>query len=304
MKIAHVGLMVNGRDEGLSYELRRAATQYAEFPLHRNTANDLANLTWIPDIIFFQIHSPHIDGIDVVEMFSGIVSKFREEGTRVINWNGDIRNTFPTWMAHFPADVTAFANMRDVREIPRNGKYLQIGIDPQVFKKWGETSNNDVVFMGNDYGSQFPLGQLRRELVTTLQRIGGKVYGNYSGAVESIQADPKDPFPNQSRESKIYSEAAIAISMSHYTVERYTSDRLFRCMGSHCFTLAHHYPGIEEDFEIGVHLDTFNTLPEMEEKIRYWLEHPEEREKIAKAGYEHVHENFDYRSMVGRILEL
>lgn len=304
MKIAHIGLMVHGRDEGLSFELRRAATQYAEFPCKPGAVSFLENLSWTPDILFFQIHSDNIDGTPTVDMFRPIVEKLQQDGTRVINWNGDIRNRFPRWMAEFPADVTAFANMRDVREIPRNGKYLQIGIDPQVFKKWGETSNNDVVFMGNDYGSMFPLGQLRREAVTALLRLGGKIYGNYTGAIGNLQADPKDPFPNQSRESQTYSSCAIAISISHYNVERYTSDRLLRCMGSHCFTLAHHYEGIEQDFEVGYHLDTFKSLEEMEGKIRYWLEHAEEREKIAKQGFEHVHANYCYRNMVENILEL
>ena len=99
MKIVHIGLMANGRDEGLSYALRREATQYAEFPVNPGAVKFLENLSWTPDIIFFQIHHDNVDGFPTVELFEPIVNKLRKEGTRVINWNGDIRKHFPHWMA-------------------------------------------------------------------------------------------------------------------------------------------------------------------------------------------------------------
>lgn len=305
MKIVHVGLMANGRDEGLSYELRRHATQYAEFPVNVGAVNFLRNLSWTPDILFFQIHSDNVDGTPTVKLFSNVIQELQQKGTKVINWNGDIRNSFPHWMAHFPADVTAFANMRDVKSIARNGTFLQIGIDPTVFKRWSTKRNNDVVFMGNNYGNQFPLGPFRLQAARLLlNKFNAKIYGNYPGAVKSLNADPNNPFPNQSAESRIYSECAIAISISHYNVERYTSDRLFRCMGSGAFTLAHHYTGIEQDFEIGKHLDTFRDLNEMQQKIDYWLSNPEQREEIAKNGHDHVHENFTYKQMAENLIKL
>ena len=306
MKIVHVGLMVNGRDEGLSYELRRAASQYAEFPATQGCVSFLENLSFVPDILFFQIHHSQIDGFDTVKLLSDVVLKLKGQGTRVINWNGDIRKSFPHWMAQFPADVTAFSNMRDVRTITRNGKFLQIGIDPKAFKKWSPIpKNNDIVFMGNNYGNMFPLGILRNEACRLLRRkYNAKLYGNYEGSIKNLNAEPKNPFPMQSQESKIYSECGIAISISHFNEERYTSDRLLRCMGSGAFTLAHHYNGIEQDFEVGKHLDTFQDLREMESKIDYWLHHTKERQEIADQGYEYVHENFTYKNMAENILKL
>ena len=305
MKIAMISLMVNGRDEGLSWALRREATQYAEFPVNTGAKRFLDNLSFVPDVLFLQIHHNQIDGFDTVKLLEGAVKRLQAEGTRVINWNGDIRHRFPQWMAIFPADVNAFSNMRDVRQIPKNGKFLQIGIDPQVFKRWSKPTNEDVVFMGNNYGHQFPLGRYRIEAAAILRnKFGAKLYGNYEGSIENLNANPKDPFPNQSRESQIYSNCGIAISISHFNVERYTSDRLFRCMGSGAFTLAHHYTGIEQDFKIGKHLDTFKDHKEMEDKINYYLANPKERKQIADAGYKHVQENFTYANMSKNILEL
>ena len=159
--------------------------------------------------------------------------------------------------------------------------------------------------MGNDYKNQFELGGLRRQMCNVLlNEFGAKLYGNYPGSVGSLNANPSDPFPMQSQESQIYSKCAIAISMSHVRAERYTSDRLLRCMGSGTFTLAHEYPGMEQDFVKGEHLDTFTDVDDMREKIKYYLQNPTLRRRIAKQGYEHVQKNYTYHNMADNILKL
>ena len=209
----------------------------AEFQIDRHVVDKIRNAGFIPDILFLQIQSDNIDGVSTVTMFQDLVKEFRSKGCKVINWNGDIRGQFPHWMVQLESTINAFTNMKDVKAVA-NGKFLQIGIDPKTFRKWDVEQTNDVVFMGNNYGSMFPLGTLRAEACRIIRRMGGRVYGNYPESTGNLNADPADPFPKQSAESKIYSGCAIAVSISHFDVERYTSDRLFRCMGSHAFTLA------------------------------------------------------------------
>jgi spore maturation protein CgeB len=108
----------------------------------------------------------------------------------------------------------------------------------------------------------------------------------------------------QYEEAYTYASSSIAISYSHFNINRYFSDRLIRAMGSGCFTLSHHYDGIELDFEVGKHLDSFTSLAGLKEKIDYYLEHEDERNKIASEGYKHVHENFTTRNMVNDILRI
>ena len=77
--------------------------------------------------------------------------------------------------------------------------------------------------------------------------------------------------------------------MNQIQLERYSSDRIFRAMGSGAFYLAHYYPGIEKDFTIGEHLDVWHDIDELEEKIAHYLTRPEEAAKIAFNGMELVH---------------
>jgi spore maturation protein CgeB len=61
-------------------------------------------------------------------------------------------------------------------------------------------------------------------------------------------------------------------------------------------------PSLEALFVRGGHLDWFESTQECCEKIEYYLQHPEQREKIAAAGYDLAHGQYSYEKMVGKIL--
>lgn len=77
---------------------------------------------------------------------------------------------------------------------------------------------------------------------------------------------------------------------SDYMVDQSQSARVYRTLACGGFYLCRHTNGIEKAFTPGVHLATFKDKDDMVKKIIYYLNHPEEREKIAKAGMEKVKE--------------
>ena len=298
MKILHVGLMVDGKNVGLAKELKQASTFYHEIStgdrdLQSKILNAIGQHKF--DFAFFQIQTP---GIVHPKIFQDINNK----GIFTVNWSGDCRTGTPTWYLQTNANLTLYSNERDVNNTRAAGlksDFLQIGIDPNIFNLHDEKRNhNKVVFMGNNYANQFPLGRERNVLSDMLVNGGYAVYGNgYRGAKGSLNG-------NQLEESIVYNNSDIAINHSHYNDDRYTSDRMFRIMGSGCFCLSHHYQGIEKDFEVGKHLDTYRTFKEMNDKINFYLANPVERERIAKHGYNHCHQMFSYAKMSENIIKL
>ena len=298
MKILHVGLCVDGKNEGLPFALKQASTFYHEISTGDKDLNDKINNAIGQhkfDIAFFQVQTP---GIVHPFLFHNI----QEKGIFTVNWSGDMRQNTPDWYFNTGANLTLFTNERDVDNFrKRNLKsdFLQIGIDPKVFNIHGEKrDHHKVVYMANNYGSQFPLGRERTSIVQMLVNSGNVVYGNgQRGAKGSLNG-------NQLEESKVYNNCDIAINHSQFNEERYTSDRMFRILASGVMCLSHHYLGIERDFEVGKHLDTYHTLREMQDKINHYLANPEQRERIAKNGYDYCHSAFTYKSMVENLIEL
>lgn len=61
------------------------------------------------------------------------------------------------------------------------------------------------------------------------------------------------------------------------------------------FYLVESAPDYDELFEIGKEVETWSDLPELEEKLRYYLEHDNEREKIAAAGQARARKDHTWR---------
>ena len=80
--------------------------------------------------------------------------------------------------------------------------------------------------------------------------------------------------------------------------------RIFEALSTGSFLLTNWIPTLGDLFEDGKHLVTYKTLDEMVEKAKYYLEHEEEREKIAKAGYEEFIAKHTYRHRIEKILDI
>jgi len=80
-----------------------------------------------------------------------------------------------------------------------------------------------------------------------------------------------------------------------YPTVGYYNWRFFEVCGSGAFQLCEWQESIEEwPYKTGKHLETWKTHDELIDKIKYYLEHEDERKEIAKNGYELTQENFTF----------
>jgi hypothetical protein len=98
--------------------------------------------------------------------------------------------------------------------------------------------------------------------------------------------------------------AKIGIGSNSFNRRLYSSDRLGNYMSCGTFYLTQYIEGMEKCFERGVHLDWFNSIEEMEEKIEYYLKNDKERKRIAYYGREHILEHFDCKPLVANLLNI
>ena len=226
----------------------------------------------------------------------------RETGAWICNWNGDIRDETPRWMIEMSpyVDKTLFSNMRDVRNV-LNGGYLEIGYDPEIYTPVGEVGTcKEISFFGNNYGSdKFPLSRLRIEMNMMLHKHFGNRYGVYGNNWFNASGNYNH---SQAEESKAYRATKIAINLSHYDVDSYSSDRIYRILGSGAFCLCKAYPNMP--FIDGVHVRTWNSIYDLMVLIRYYLDdhNKDERDLIAKQGNEFVKANYTFDEMIKNLI--
>jgi len=90
--------------------------------------------------------------------------------------------------------------------------------------------------------------------------------------------------------------ADIFLARDEYPeVDGSVSNWLYWACGSGAFYLTHYSEGIEDIMVPGREIGTFSNLDEMAEKIRFYIDHPKTRNRIARAGQKRVLENYTFR---------
>jgi spore maturation protein CgeB len=140
--------------------------------------------------------------------------------------------------------------------------------------------DKDVTFVGQPHSN-------RPQIIQYLLSLGIKIevygYGWY----------PPDPLRTRiSHEQmiEIFNRSKINLNLSNSStmIGQQIKGRVFEVTGCKSFLLTEPAEDLENYFEIGKEIEVYHSIPEMVEKIRYYLEHEKEREKIAEAGYKRV----------------
>lgn len=85
---------------------------------------------------------------------------------------------------------------------------------------------------------------------------------------------------------------------------RQIKGRVFEIPGCGGFLLTGYAPRLETLYEIGKEIECFSNFEELVEKIKYYLVHDQQREKIAKAGYERTLRDHTYEKRFNQIFKI
>lgn len=187
----------------------------------------------------------------------------------------------------------AFFNQKDAADA-FGGVWLPHAAEPQAYPKIEILKKWDVGFVGHVQETKNYNGFTRIE---ALERLFKEFPNFYYGSRHPA-------FP----EKNLFEDAARKFSQSRVVFNISIKDdlnmRVFEALSTGSFLLTNYIPTLGELFEDGKHLVTYKTLDEMIEKTKYYLEHEDEREKIALAGYDEFTSKHTYKHRVQTILDL
>ena len=169
--------------------------------------------------------------------------------------------------------------------------------DPDIDHRYqvGPEWQTDILWTGKAEHHADTSETLREEIVTKLiQRENCTIYGSCGR-------------PKIGGTNYLYaiSGARIGVNVNAVnTVKFYHSDRLTHYLACGTFVLAKRVPDTDLLFKDGVHIKYFDTAEEFFELVDWYLSHEQERKKIADAGMQHIHTEFNSVKIAGYILEL
>jgi spore maturation protein CgeB len=199
------------------------------------------------------------------------------------------------------ADIMYLTNRGEVPQYQEwgvNAKFITGGCDPAAHRMVatpGPFYQSDVAFIGkaNTPDRVACMREVNRHFDLKLWGSGWEEAG--------LKAEAGNVYAAEYR--KICAGAKIILGWNiDPEVDLYFSNRTWYTLGCGGFLLTAYSPSLEELFGRGRELDWFESVEECCDKIAYYLQHDEERQKIAKAGYQLAHNEYSYDKLVQRII--
>ncbi|MCR4656716.1 MAG: glycosyltransferase, partial [Lachnospiraceae bacterium] len=97
---------------------------------------------------------------------------------------------------------------------------------------------------------------------------------------------------------KIFNLSRINLNITIRPIETGLPLRIFDIMGCKGFVLSNYQDEIGSLFNIGEDIEVYSDYEELVSKCAYYLEHEDERKRIAENGYKKVSENYTYENRI------
>ena len=232
------------------------------------------------------------------------IKKLGARGMRTALWTIDPPRDFQPIIKAAPYYDFVFCGGTEAQDLLakagiKKTHWLPFACEPEVHKPiditleerkmWG----SDVTFVGSFYPYR---GQILEQISDFDLKVWGPGWDKLS---------PRSPLKKLARDTKlkpkewikIFSSSKINIAI-HYQDGKIlcyqASPKVYETLACQSFLLVDNQKDVRSLFEDGRHLVIFNDIKDLREKIVYYLNNPEEREKIVKQGYQEVIQKHAY----------
>jgi len=176
-------------------------------------------------------------------------------------------------------------------------RYMPCPTEPRVFKEHGSKKTYEVIFIGNNnQPNRLPI------LKRVAEHFDLIVFGNGWKGTGLVHRRPVYGRKFSITCSK--AQICLGITDPRWTeLEGYFSVRLINTLATRSFIIQTYSKGLEKLFRNHENLVWYEDEDQLLELIAYYLNHEEERERIAYEGQKVVYQNFTYEKSVRSILE-
>lgn len=263
---------------------------------------------WIEKIIEAQIAAFKPDVVYSHALRSLPVTSLRRIKQRGAVLAGQIAAPLPdeTFLREFDVIFTSFPHF--VERFRAQGiasEYFRLGFEETILPTLAKTEKQyDTVFIGS-FGSKHTVGT---ELLDYLARE--TPIDLWGPGLEQLPADSPIRAHHHGEAwghgmYEILHNAKIAVNRHIDIAENHANNmRLYEATGAGAMLLTDTKDNLAEFFEPGKEVETYQTKEELAEKIRYYLAHPDQRQKIAQAGQQRTLKDHTYKKRMEELTAL
>ncbi len=169
--------------------------------------------------------------------------------------------------------------------------YLPHAVEPEAYPKSVILKKYDVAFIGH---VQVTENYNKMTRIDALDKLFKEFPNFYFGSRHPAYPE-KNLFEHAAMQ---FSQARIVFNIS---IQDDINMRVFESMATGSMQLTNKIPFLDELFTDKKHLVTYSSYKDMIDKVHYYLDHEEEREAIALAGYQEVISKHTYAHRIESI---
>ena len=230
------------------------------------------------------------------EILESTFQAIRKKGAFVIGWFFDDECRFDEysrwWIPYFDYILTCDKeSVRKYQELGATAMHLLVTANPDVYRRLEIQKRYDVSFVGSKIADRESMVNQLRARGIQVQTFGR---GWSSGPVSLGE------LVNSYNASKIN---LCFVKSYGVNTRPQMKDKIFDICMCGGFLLCEYIPGIEDFFEVDKEIVCFRDVEEAAIKIRYYLDHEDERQAIAQAGWERAQCDYNQSTWLLRIFE-
>lgn len=176
--------------------------------------------------------------------------------------------------------------------------------DPQFYHGTDTFMDTDRYLVAHQYiGMKLAAVERQRTLATLAEHFSVNLYTR-SDASTLPKVHNRGGASTLTEMPKVFQASKINLNMTMRPIETGLSLRVWDVLGCGGFLLTNYQAELPSYFEIGKDLDAYESLPELSEKVQYYLTHEEERIEIAIHGYEKTARLHSYENRLAEMIQM
>ena len=176
--------------------------------------------------------------------------------------------------------------------------------DPQFYHGTDTFMDTDRYLVAHQYiGMKLAAVERQRTLAALSEHFSVNLYTR-SDASTLPKVHNRGGASTLTEMPKVFQASKINLNMTMRPIETGLSLRVWDVLGCGGFLLTNYQAELPSYFEIGKDLDAYESLPELLEKVQYYLTHEEERIEIAIHGYEKTARLHSYENRLAEMIQM
>ena len=176
--------------------------------------------------------------------------------------------------------------------------------DPQFYHGTDTFMDTDRYLVAHQYiGMKLAAVERQRTLAALSEHFSVNLYTR-SDASTLPKVHNRGGVNTLTEMPKVFQASKINLNMTMRPIETGLSLRVWDVLGCGGFLLTNYQAELPSYFEIGKDLDAYESLPELLEKVQYYLTHEEERIEIAIHGYEKTARLHSYENRLAEMIQM